>query len=107
VIPSFRLESGRYFVAVVQDMDPYGANDPPFVYENISDAYSITLESGERTQGAETEPNDQVASAVSISPGDSVTGVIGWAHDEDVFCMRAAAGERARISLASSAWCSR
>jgi eukaryotic-like serine/threonine-protein kinase len=103
VIPALRIEAGHYFVAVVQDMDPYGAKDAPFVYENVSDAYTVTFESAERAPGAEAEPNDQVASAVSIAPGESVTGVLGWVHDEDVFCMRAAVGERARFRVTDTA----
>ena len=102
-IPALRLEAGRYFVAVLQDMDPYGAKDAPYIYENVSDIYSITLEPAERVPGAETEPNDQVASAVSIAPGESVTGVLGWVHDEDVYCVRAATGERARFRVTDTA----
>jgi serine/threonine-protein kinase len=94
-IPVLRLEAGRYFVAVLQDMDPYGASAPPFVHENVSDSYSMTLEASAPVPGFETEPNDQVASAGSVAVGETVTGMIGWARDEDVYCVRAAAGERA------------
>jgi serine/threonine-protein kinase len=93
-IPTLRLEAGRYFVAVMQDMDPYGAPAPPFVHENVSDTYAITFETTDRPAGVETEPNDQVASASSLALRETVTGVLGWARDEDVHCARAAAGER-------------
>ncbi len=103
VVPALRLEAGRYFLAVLQDMDPYGAKEAPYVYENVSDTYSLSLELAERTPGAETEPNDQVASAVSITPGESVTAVLGWVRDEDVFCVRVATGERARFRVTDTA----
>ncbi|MEZ4311139.1 MAG: serine/threonine-protein kinase [Polyangiaceae bacterium] len=103
VVPSLRLEAGRYFIAVVQDMDPYGPQPPPFVFENVSDAYSVTLEAGERTPGVETEPNDQVAAAVSVASGESVTGTLAWTRDEDIYCVRAAAGERVRFRVTDTA----
>ncbi len=86
VIPALRLEPGRYLVTELQDLDPYGG-PPPFIHENISDSYKLVATSVEPQQGQEIEPNDQVASAEQLSPGSALTASIGWAHDEDVFCI--------------------
>ncbi|MBK8254277.1 MAG: protein kinase [Polyangiaceae bacterium] len=102
-IPALRLEAGRYFVAVLQDMDSYGTPSQAYVYENVSDVYSIVVDTAERPVGIETEPNDQVASALSIAAGESVSGVLGWARDEDVICVRAGAGERVRFQVTDAA----
>ena len=101
-IPALRLEAGRYFVAVMQDMDPYGSLAPPLVHENISDTYELTLEATERPSGVEAEPNDQVASANFLGARETLTGVLGWARDEDVHCVRAAVGERVTFRVTDS-----
>ncbi len=85
-IPALRLEPGRYFVAVVQDLDPYGG-PPPFIHENVSDAYSVTVSAHTPAGGEEVEPNDQIASANPIVPDMPATGTLGWTHDVDVFCV--------------------
>jgi serine/threonine protein kinase len=85
-IPAMRLEAGRYFLAVVQDLDGYG-NAPPFIHENVSDSYTVTLRPVDAPEGQEIEPNDQVASATKVTPGATVSGRIGWVADEDVFCV--------------------
>lgn len=85
-IPALRLEAGRYFFAVMQDLDPYGG-PAPFIHENISDAYSIGVGPGEVRADVELEPNDRVASANPIAPGDSMSGTLAWSRDEDVFCV--------------------
>ncbi|MFS8069662.1 MAG: hypothetical protein ACMG6S_25130, partial [Byssovorax sp.] len=88
VIPTLRLEPGRYLITELQDLDPYGG-PPPFIYENISDSYKLLVAAVEPEPGHEIEPNDQVASAEQIAPGNAITASIGWAHDEDVFCIPA------------------
>jgi serine/threonine-protein kinase len=85
-IPALRLEPGRYFLAVVQDMDPYGGQ-APFVHENISDPYTISLSQASPPTGDEIEPNDQVASANVLEPGHGLTGTLAWTRDEDVVCV--------------------
>jgi serine/threonine-protein kinase len=85
-IPALRLEPGRYFLAVLQDLDPYGG-PVPFVHENVSDPYTLTIADAAPKPGEEIEPNDQVASANPMTPGSAITGTIGWARDEDVFCV--------------------
>ncbi len=87
-IPMLRLEPGRYLVTELQDLDPYGG-PPPFIHENVSDSYTLLAAEVDPTPGFETEPNDQVASAEQIMPGGSITAIIAWAHDEDVFCVPA------------------
>ncbi len=91
VIPALALEPGRYLVAVMQDLDPYGGA-APFLYENVSDTYRLTLEPASIEGGQEVEPNDQVASANAVAPGSSITGTLAWARDEDVFCAPKDAG---------------
>ncbi len=103
VIPALRLEPGRYFVAVLQDMDPYGIALPPYTHENVSDPYTVMLKTVDRPVGVETEPNDQVASAGSLGVGESVTGALSWARDEDVYCVHAAAGERVAFRVTDTA----
>jgi tRNA A-37 threonylcarbamoyl transferase component Bud32 len=88
-LPALKVEPGRYFVAVAQDMDPYGAATPPFVFENVSDAYVVTLEPTVPSPDEEVEPNDQVASANAVTPGASLRGALAFAHDEDVICVSA------------------
>lgn len=86
VIPALRLEPGRYLITELQDLDPYGGA-PPFIHENVSDSYTLLAAAVEPEPGHEIEPNDQVASAEKLAPGASMTGVIAWAHDEDVLCV--------------------
>jgi eukaryotic-like serine/threonine-protein kinase len=85
-IPALRLEPGRYLITELQDLDPYGG-PLPFIHENVSDSYTLLASEVEPAPGLEIEPNDQVASAEQITPGGSITASIGWAHDEDVFCV--------------------
>jgi eukaryotic-like serine/threonine-protein kinase len=85
VIPALRLAPGPYFLAVLQDMEPYGG--PPYVHENVSDRYVLTIGPATVSPGVEVEPNDQVASANRVSPGETITGTLGWTRDEDVFCV--------------------
>jgi serine/threonine-protein kinase len=85
-ISALRLDPGRYFVAVLQDLDPYGG-PPPFVHENISDTYSLTFGPASPGPGEEIEPNDQFASANPIQPGVPMTGTLAWSRDVDVFCV--------------------
>jgi tRNA A-37 threonylcarbamoyl transferase component Bud32 len=85
-IPALRLDPGHYFVAVLQDLDPYGGA-APFLHENVSDAYTVTFGPAVPAPEQEVEPNDQFASANPISPGVPITGTIGWIHDVDMYCL--------------------
>ncbi|MEJ7729915.1 MAG: serine/threonine-protein kinase [Polyangiaceae bacterium] len=86
-IPSLRVEPGRYLLQVTQDLDPYGSPAPPFVHENVSDAYTFLVDPSEPDPTRETEPNDQIASAEVIAPGRGKSGALAWARDEDVYCV--------------------
>jgi hypothetical protein len=92
-IDALSLAPGGYYLGVLQDMDPYGGTRP-FVQENVSDAYEVSIDAkASRSQlGFEIEPNDAVASATEIATDASCTATIGWAHDEDVFCANEATG---------------
>jgi serine/threonine-protein kinase len=85
-VRALRLDPGRYFVAVLQDMDPYGGG-AVFVHENVSDPYTLAVGSASPAPGEEIEPNDQFASANTIVPGVPVTGTLGWVRDADMFCV--------------------
>jgi eukaryotic-like serine/threonine-protein kinase len=85
-IAALRLDPGRYFLAVVQDLDPYGG-PTPFIHENVSDAYSVTIGPAEDEPRVEVEPNDHVPSASAIGPGASMRGRLAWTRDEDVYCV--------------------
>jgi serine/threonine-protein kinase len=91
LIPALRLDPGRYILAVMQDLDPYGAPSPPSVHENVSDAYTLSVEPADPDPTREIEPNDQVASANTIALGGAMAAALGWARDEDVFCVPAGA----------------
>jgi serine/threonine-protein kinase len=87
VIPALKVEEGRYLLAVLQDLDPYGALTPPSIFENVSDFYTLVVESTLPDLGTEIEPNDQIGSATPLGFSLPCTAAIGWAHDEDVFCI--------------------
>jgi serine/threonine-protein kinase len=85
-IDALRLDPGRYLLAVKQDLDRYGATSPPFVHENVSDPYLVTVAPARSAPDFETEPNDQIASATPVATGAGVSAVFGWARDRDMFC---------------------
>ncbi len=101
-IPALRLDPGRYFVTVIQDMDAYGRDGPVYVHENISDWYVVRMEPTTASPAYEVEPNDQAAAANVITPGASMKATIGWTSDEDVFCVDAEAKEKIRFRVNDS-----
>ncbi len=94
-IPALELEPGRYLVAVLQDLDAYGGIQP-FVHENISDSYTLTVGPTAAEPSFEIEPNDQVATHNAIPVGGKMHGTIAWARDEDVFCVAGSDGASIR-----------
>jgi serine/threonine-protein kinase len=94
-IGALRLEPGRYYASVLQDLDPRGESRIPFVHENVSDAYTIAVALAEPTEAQEIEPNDEVNAAMPIAPGSLRTGTIGWVNDQDVYCATDAAEGKA------------
>jgi serine/threonine-protein kinase len=86
LIPALQLEPGRYFLAVSEDLDTYGGA-PTYVHESISDDYRVSLTAAAPAPDTEIEPNDEIATATQIGLGRRATGVLGWARDEDVFCV--------------------
>ncbi len=85
-VDALRLDPGRYFLAVKQDLDRYGATAQPFVHENVSDSYSVRVAPVLPAADFEIEPNDQIASANPVGTGAPMAGALAWAHDQDVFC---------------------
>jgi serine/threonine-protein kinase len=102
VIGALALDPGSYLVAVLQDMDPHGG-PPPYVYESISDTYTLLAESTVPDPDAEVEPNDQAATATTLQIGRPVSASIGWAGDEDVFCLPEAEATTIRWVVRASA----
>ena len=94
-IPALRLAPGKYLLSVMQDMEGYGGSSP-FIHENVSDLYTVTVGLTSPKAGAEVEPNDAVASSNPIAPGGAMTGTLGWARDEDVFCVAASEAKSIR-----------
>ncbi|MRG95520.1 serine/threonine-protein kinase [Polyangium spumosum] len=90
-IPRLRIEPGRYYASVLQDLDPRGERRIPFVHENVSDSYSVTVALAEQPSSHEIEPNDELPSATPIEPGESWTGALGWIEDQDTYCVGAGA----------------
>jgi serine/threonine-protein kinase len=85
-VGAYRVEPGRYLLAVLQDMDPYGAASPPPVYENISDDYSLEFTPTPADPAAEVEPDDSVPTANRVAAGAEVRGSLGFLNDVDVYC---------------------
>lgn len=86
LIDALHVDSGRYLVAILQDMDPYGADSPPLVTENVSDEYTLSITPVTQVQGVELEPNDDNNSATRVAPTSEVEGAISFMRDVDVFC---------------------
>jgi hypothetical protein len=88
---------------VVEDLDPYGGA-PATIHESISDHYTIVADSAAADGAVEIEPNDTPASATMLEVDRSITASIGWARDEDFFCVSPAAeGTKIRWRLRPSA----
>jgi len=83
---AYRVEPGRYLLAVLQDTDPHGADATPPVHENISDSYTLRFEKAEAAEGVEVEPNDTPQTATRIGLGVEVKGTLNFFNDEDVIC---------------------
>ncbi|MBL8740567.1 MAG: hypothetical protein JNK04_05725, partial [Myxococcales bacterium] len=85
-IPALKIAPGPYVFAVIQDLDKYGEDRVPYVYENVSDQYLLRLGPAEIDASFESEPNDDAASATTIGVDQTVRGTLGWVHDQDVLC---------------------
>ncbi len=85
-VAQLKLTPGDYLLMVTQDTDTYDDRGAPAVLENISDSYALRVASAAQDPAAELEPNDDQASANTISPGQSITGALNWMRDADVFC---------------------
>lgn len=84
-IPALRLEPGGYYIAVMQDLDARG-KVAPFVHENVSDEYTVTLGPSSDEASFEIEPNDGTSSAHPIGAEQTVSGMLAWVGDIDTFC---------------------
>jgi serine/threonine-protein kinase len=85
-VPHLRLPPGPYLFTILEDMNPYGDNVPRYVFENVSDEYSLTLDEALEDPTFEAEPNDVQQAANAIEPSGTVAGTLGWVGDVDVFC---------------------
>lgn len=86
LVPRLRVDSGRYFAAVMQDLEPWDLGGTKFVYESISDRYRLGVSAGECGETDEVEPNDEPASAQAMDVPQTVRGTLGWLGDADVLC---------------------
>ncbi len=90
-VPAYDVEPGTWLFAVTQDMDAY-ESATPFVLENVSDDYQLTIGPAQLAANAEVEPNDAEAGASLVAPGAEMTGTFGWTGDVDVVCSTAPKG---------------
>lgn len=86
LLPVYRVEPGRYLLAVLQDMDPRGAESPIPVYENVSDFYRLSFQPTSANAEVEIEPNDTPQTATHVAPDVEIKGVLNFVNDADVFC---------------------
>jgi len=96
-VPAFRLAPGDYMLAVMQDREHHESVQAPFVLENVSDDYELSLTSAETQANAEIEPNDARAGATMLSVGTEVGGTLAWAEDVDYVCVSPATGETQHV----------
>jgi eukaryotic-like serine/threonine-protein kinase len=87
-IPRLRVDPGRHYIAVTQDLNPQDGSTPR-VIENVSDDYQLLVEEIGASAGDEVEPNDGLESAQIIAAGAELAGAVGWVDDEDVVCIEA------------------
>jgi len=85
-IPSLRLQPGSFLFVVMQDRMPYDGGDKPFVQENVSDAYELTVSLAAPDKTMEVEPNDVDSVATPAPAGGSVAGRFDWVGDIDLVC---------------------
>lgn len=85
-LPALAVEPGDYFVAVIQDRNPYGRGYAPPIYENVSDSYELSIALVDVKPGAEVEPNDQAQAANQLPMNETITGTLPWVDDVDVYC---------------------
>lgn len=95
LVSNLSIESGSYYVAVTQEVEPHDAaldrgGVGRFVYENISDPYQITVSAAQPEPNAEVEPNDTVDAHQTLAAGGELMGSLSWVGDEDVYCVGAA-----------------
>jgi serine/threonine protein kinase len=101
-VPALRLEPGPVVLTVQQDLDGYGGATPP-LHENVSDAYTLTLEASRAEPDLEREPNDEPSGATMLgargTPEGTRRGALAWARDEDVVCVERAATQASPVRL--------
>ncbi|MCS6898282.1 MAG: serine/threonine-protein kinase [Myxococcales bacterium] len=86
VLPAYRIEPGRYLLAVLQDMEARYPDVLPVVHENVSDYYTLTFAQAAPEEATEVEPNDSTHTATRISLGTELRGVLNFTNDTDVIC---------------------
>jgi serine/threonine-protein kinase len=85
-IPRLRLPPGPYLFTVVEDMNPYGESGPRYVFENVSDEYTLEVDEALPDPSREVEPNDVQQAATPVEPGATIEGTLPWVGDVDVYC---------------------
>ncbi len=92
-VAAFRVQPGRHWLRVSQDRSVLEEGGKPPVHENVSDAYSLRVAIASKTADLELEPNDGLATAQALAPGDVARATLGWRGDRDFFCATGADGE--------------
>ncbi len=85
-VPAVRLEPGTFLFAVMQDRTSYDGKAPPFVQENVSDHYELTIFPATVDKTLEIEPNDAESVATPVPVGGWVAGRFDWVGDIDMVC---------------------
>jgi serine/threonine-protein kinase len=90
-VPRLRVQPGRHYVAVTQDLNPQDGSTARII-ENVSDDYQLLVEPALAVPTEEVEPNDTADAAVRLAPGAELSGTLAWVDDEDFVCIELHAG---------------
>ncbi len=85
-VDPLRLDEGRYFIGVVQDIRA-GSSNASLVMENVSDQYRLLVEPRQLSGNGEVEPNDSIDASWSMPLDTDVEGTLAWVGDVDVLCV--------------------
>jgi hypothetical protein len=82
LVPNFVFDGGDYFLRI---REVWQRGDLPT--ENVSDPYFVSWDFVEVGPEDEREINDSLETADEVRTGTRVRGYIGWADDEDTYCL--------------------
>jgi eukaryotic-like serine/threonine-protein kinase len=85
-VGALRISRGRYLIAVLQDVDSYGNDIRPPVFENVSDPYTLSFLPAPADPALEIEPNEGPVTANRVAVGTELRGALSFVRDVDTFC---------------------